>query len=217
MRNGKRMGATGTTKRARRAGVAAAALLVAAALGGAPSSSAAASAPLLQQETDTQYERARAALNRAEYARAVELLRSYRQEARNGRYVPESLYWEGFALSRMEGTRDLRQALDVLRRQLDEYPQAPTTADARALLARVHGELARRGDSESARWVYENTAESTRDRGREGADREEQETAREARRDEEKLAALQALMNMDSERAVPILERVVRNLSLIHI
>ncbi|MFW6089142.1 MAG: hypothetical protein ACODAB_05280, partial [Gemmatimonadota bacterium] len=64
-----------------------------------------ASAPAQQQEeAAADYERARQALNRAEYARAVELLRAYRQSSSEGRYLPESLYWEGFALSRMEGT-----------------------------------------------------------------------------------------------------------------
>ena len=173
-----------------------------------------AAAPAQQQEDEASahYERARQALNRAEYARAVELLRQYRQSSPNGRYLPESLYWEGFALSRMEGSMsNLRAALDVLRTQLERYESAAVSQDARALLARVHGELARRGDSESARWVYENTAEAT-DEGREHRDRDrDRDRDRGARTDEAKLAALQALMNMDSERALPILRRVVQN------
>lgn len=170
-------------------------------------------APALQQEdAAAHYERARQALNRAEYARAVELLRQYRQSSSDGRYLPESLYWEGFALSRMEGMSNLRAARDALRTQLERYENAAVSEDARALLARVHGELARHGDSESARWVYENTAEAARDVGREGADRDrDRDQDRDVRTDEAKLAALQALMNMDSERALPILRRVVQD------
>lgn len=162
-------------------------------------------APAQQQaEAAAHYERARQALNRAEYARAVELLQQYRQTSPEGRHVPESLYWEGFALSRMEGTSSLRAARGILRTQLERYENAAVSEDARALLARVHGELARRGDSESARWVYENTAEA----GREGEVRDREG---DARTDEARVAALQALMNMDSERALPILRRVVQD------
>lgn len=168
-----------------------------------------AAAPAQQQEAAAaHYERARQALNRAEYARAVELLRQYRASSSDGRYLPESLYWEGFALSRMEGMSDLREARDVLRTQLERYENAAVSEDARALLARVHGELARRGDSESARWVYENTAEAGQDESREDEARDRE---RDVRTDEAKVAALQALMNMDSGRALPILRRVVQD------
>lgn len=174
-----------------------------------PDLPASAPASAQQQEAAAHYERARQALNRAEYARAVQLLQQYRQSSPDGRYVPESLYWEGFALSRMEGTSNLRAAREALRTQLERYENAAVSEDARALLARVHGELANRGDSESARWVYENTAEDARG---EGADRDrDRDTERDVRTDEAKLAALQALMNMDSERALPILRRVVQN------
>lgn len=181
-----------------------------------PDLPAAAPAQAQQQEAAAvHYERARQALNRAEYARAVELLRLYRQSSPDGRYLPESLYWEGFALSRMEGTSNLRAARDVLRTQIERYENAAVSQDARALLARVHGELARRGDSESARWVYENTAEAARDEGRErevrDRDRGVRDRERDVRTDETKVAALQALMNMDSERALPILRRVVQD------
>lgn len=168
---------------------------------------------VMQQETRSQYEQARQALNQAQYERAVELFETYRRSNAEGRYVPESLYWEGFALSRMDGTSDLRRALDVLRTHLDRYPSAATSGDARSLLARVHGELAERGDSESARWIYENTAEDARDRARDRArdDGQGSRSQEELRSDEAKLAALQALMNMDSQAAVPILRRVVRD------
>lgn len=167
----------------------------------------------MQQETRSEYARARQALNQAEYERAVELFQAYRRADEAGRYVAESLYWEGFARSRMDGTSDLRAARDLLRIQLDRYPNATTTGDARSLLARVHGELAERGDSESVRWIYENTAEGSRDRAREGArsDRDTERSQENIRSDEAKLAALQALMNMDSKAAVPILRKVVRD------
>lgn len=173
-----------------------------------------------QQDADASYERGRAELNRANYERAAELLRGYREDVPQGRYVAESLYWEAFALSRMEGTANLKAALDAIRWQRERFPGAATASDAEALRARVHGELARRGDAESVRWVYENTEGGARDRARDARDRDREARDSEpsvrdrdsgARPDEAKMAALQALMNMDSQAAIPILRRVVQN------
>lgn len=187
-----------------------------------------------QQDAEAAYERGRAELNRGNYERAAELLRGYREGAPQGRNAGESLYWEAFALSRMEGTASLKAALDAIRWQRERFPGAATAPDAESLRARVHGELARRGDAESVRWVYENTEGGARDRAREARNQEreagdqqrevrDQERSqsdqerqlrvreREARPDEAKMAALQALMNMDSQAAIPILRRVVQN------
>jgi HEAT repeat protein len=194
-----------------------------------------------QQDSEAAYERGRAELNRGNYERAAELLGAYREGAPQGRNVGESLYWEAFALSRMESTASLKAALDAIRWQRERFPGAATAPDAQALRARVHGELARRGDAESVRWVYENTEDGAigrareareqereaREREREGREgerevrdgerevrdreREVRDREREVRPDEAKMAALQALMNMDSQAAIPILRRVVQN------
>lgn len=183
----------------------------------AASLEARAGAAMQQEASDgyEQYQEARRALNRAEYGRAAELLEQYRRSQSDGRYVPESLYWQAFALSRMENTSGMRTALDLLRRQLEEHRAAAVSEESRALMARIHGELARRGDEESARWVYENSAETVQGQARERSERErDRDTDRDQERtgpDETKLAALQALMNMDSEKAVPILRRVVQD------
>ncbi len=159
-------------------------------------------------EATVQYERARRALNAAEYTRAIELFRAYRSADSEVRYAAESLYWEAFALSRLDSSRHLKEALTALEMQMQRYPDASTSSDARALLARVRGELANRGDSESAEWVYREAAE--RDRNAERAIAEHQRQER-SQADETKLMALNALMQMDSERAIPILRKVVQD------
>jgi HEAT repeat protein len=187
-----------------------------------------------QQDAEATYERGRAELNRGSYERAAELLRAYREASPQGRNAGESLYWEAFALSRMESTASLKGALDAIRWQRERFPNAATASDAEALRARVHGELARRGDAESVRWVYQNTEDGARDEARAERDQERQvrdlereardaeregrelerdvgARERRARPDEAKMAALQALMNMDSQAAIPILRRVVQN------
>lgn len=155
-----------------------------------------------------QYEQARRALNAAEYTRAIDLFRAYRASDTGARYAAESLYWEAFALSRLDSSRYLKEALAALEVQMARYPNASTTNDAKALLARVRGELANRGDSESAEWVYREAAERDRE-----ADREPERYRRQERSqsDETKLMALNALMQMDSDKAVPILRKVIRN------
>ena len=159
-------------------------------------------APVVGQSADaqtaTRYQLARRALNAAQYTRAVDLFRTYRAEESEARYVAESLYWEAYALSRMESTRHWKRALAVLQMQMERYPRASTTNEAKALLAKVRGELANRGDSESAEWVYL------------AADRAEQEN-RQDDPDEIKLMALNALMQMDSDRAIPILRKLIEN------
>lgn len=158
----------------------------------------------VQESADELYESGRRALNDGDHQRAADLMRAYRERAEDGRHAAASYYFEAFALSRTQSTGNLRTARRLLERHAERYPGAATSADAAGLLARVHGELAQRGDSESARWVYERTEDDE-------ARRVRQDRGREAQTDEAKIAALQALMNMDSERALPILRRVVQN------
>ena len=152
----------------------------------------------VEQEKVAQYQLARRLLNSAQYSQAVDNFRLYRKADAGARYAAESLYWEAYALSRMESTRYWKEALAALDMQIKLYPGASTAADTKALLAKVHGELANRGDSRSAEWVY----------------REAEYAAQASRQDdpdETKLMALNALMQMDSDKAIPILRKLVEN------
>ncbi len=153
-----------------------------------------------EQEAATQYQTARRLLNSAQYTRAVDLFRAYRSAEPKARYAAESLYWEAFALSRMESTRYWKEALVALEMQRSRYPGASTRDDAKALLAKVRGVLANRGDSESAEWVYRETVRVS-----------ERVNVQDRSPDEAKLMALNALMQMDSDRAIPILRELVQN------
>jgi len=153
-----------------------------------------------QDEAATQYDVARRLLNSAQWMQAVDNFREYREADTGARYAAESLYWEAYALSRMESTRYWRQALAALDMQMKQYPAASTTADTKALLAKVHGELANRGDSQSAEWVY-----------RESEWAAQEQAEQDEGPDETKLVALNALMQMDSEKAIPILRKLIEN------
>lgn len=153
-----------------------------------------------QDPADSLYRAARSALNQEEYRRAVELFREVRERYPSSAYSAETYYWEAFSLYRSGGGDNLRTALSRLQTLEDRFPEARSAREAQALATRVRGELARRGDAEAAeRLAREATRERERDEGQTCAS-EEQDT---------RIAALNALLQMDAERAVPILRRVL--------
>jgi HEAT repeat protein len=149
-----------------------------------------------QDPADPLYRSAREALNRRDYPGAARLFQRIRQEHPGSRYAPDALYWEAFARYRTGAAGELRTALGALEVQRTRYPDAATRRDADALATRIRGELARRGDAGAARQV-ERTAASA---ARPGAPCGDQET---------QVAALNALLQMDAARALPILDRVL--------
>ena len=99
---------------------------------------------------DSLYRAARQALNQNEYDRAADLFRSIRDRYPRSTYVANTYYWQAFALYRTGSDDNLRAARTALQAQADRYPKATTSRDARVLLRRIQGELARRGDSDAA-------------------------------------------------------------------
>ena len=178
---------------------------------------------------DSLYRAARQALNQNQYDRAAELFRSIRDRYPRSTYVPNTYYWEAFALYRAGSDDNLRAARTALRAQADRYPKATTSRDARVLLRRVQGELARRGDSDAAEDINREAetaapaiaptpgtppiamapvgpttviaAPSGRRGGRSGSCDDDD--------DDMRIAALNAVLQMDPDRAVPLLKSVL--------
>ncbi len=132
------------------------------------------------------YEEARAALHDDNYRRAASRFGRVYEQYEDSQYAADALYWQAFSLYRMDRTKYLRRALDALVIRDDEYPDAGMQEEAMDLLTRVRGELAKRGDADAAERV-----------------------TRDAEQNELKMATLQALMNMNSDRAIPLLKRVL--------
>ena len=104
-------------------------------------------APWLQGDpADSLYRGARELLNRRDYRTAAQLFGQIPARFPRSGYAPDAFYWQAFALYRLGGDRELRLARDALRRQRDRFPKAATNGDAAALEQRIQGELARRGD-----------------------------------------------------------------------
>ncbi|HEX6059241.1 MAG TPA: HEAT repeat domain-containing protein [Gemmatimonadaceae bacterium] len=144
---------------------------------------------------DSLYRLAREALGGSDYARAASLFRRIHEEFPRSEYAADSYYWEAFALYRRGGSDDLRQAQTALDEQRRRFPRAGTRGDADALRARIVGARARGGNAEAAESLVK------------GAD--DAATSCPDEDDDERIAALNALLQMDEERAVPIIEKVL--------
>jgi HEAT repeat protein len=99
---------------------------------------------------DSVYRAARTALNGRDYRRAAEQFGAIGTRFPSSRYAPDAPYWQAFALYRLGSDQSLRLALTALEGQRRRYPTAATKGDAAALERRVQGELARRGDQNAA-------------------------------------------------------------------
>jgi HEAT repeat protein len=143
---------------------------------------------------DSLYRLARVTLNRGEYARAAQLFSEISQRFPNSVYAADARYWRAFALYRIGGTNDLRDALRALESAGPGYRQASLQADAAELTARIRGALAVRGDQTAAAFVK--SAANSGD----ACDREDLAV---------RIEALNSLGKTDPEATTPILRRVL--------
>ena len=160
---------------------------------------------------DSLYRLAREAMARGDYKRAAEIFHRIPERYPQSAYASQSIYYEAFALYRSGGDDDLSTARDRLK-QLKQKDAKIWKSDGAVLFTRVCGELAKRGDQDCAKSTYD-AAEGGNDvvsgqaltipgQGR-SCDPDADEN------NDERIMALQALLNMDAERAMPILKQVL--------
>ncbi|MGE5801941.1 MAG: HEAT repeat domain-containing protein [Gemmatimonadota bacterium] len=174
---------------------------------------------------DSVYRAARQALNDNDYERAAGLFKNLRDKYPRSSHVPNTYYWQAFALYRAGSDEQLRDARAALQTQARRYPKATTRRDAEALLRRVEGALAQLGDEEAAASTMEAvtaiapnvpqtpqpaqppqpaTAPTPRPgRHERSSDRCDDDD------DDIRIAALNAVLQMDADRAVPLLKSVL--------
>ncbi|HTR21245.1 MAG TPA: HEAT repeat domain-containing protein [Gemmatimonadales bacterium] len=155
---------------------------------------------------DSLYKAARSLVNRGSYTQAArtfaDLIKRYPKSA----YVPDSFYWQAFSLYKTGDASNLKRARTLLDYQKTHYPKAASAGDGRALYGQVQGQLAQQGDQDAIIWVSQNAkiaADSTRPAA--GS----QSCANGDDDDDPRMAALNALLQMDADRAVPILKKVL--------
>jgi HEAT repeat protein len=150
---------------------------------------------------DSLYRAARAALRRNDYTRAAGLFRQVRDQYPRSSYAPEAYYWEAFSLYRAGGKTNLQQAREVLKLQRQRHRREADGSDTRSLATRICGELARQGDSECAELITER-ANPTPPSTPTGTTCPREE-------DDMRIEALNAVLQMDADRAMPLLKRVL--------
>lgn len=160
-----------------------------------------------EDPADSIWRAAREAANRGNWRRAAELFARIVEEHPDSEYAGEALYWDAFARYRLGGEDDLEVALRLLGRQEREYPDA-VKADSRTLRTRIEGRLAALGNAGAAERVAAQAA-----RAAERVERvPEARTSQEGCPDEEddvRTAALNAMLHMDADQAMPLLKKVL--------
>jgi HEAT repeat protein len=161
-----------------------------------------------QDPADSLYRVAREQLNRGNYREAVRAFDRIGTEARFARseYRPAAFYWQAFALSRIGSDPELRQAQQQLDRLRSAYPRHELLDDAASLAATIDSRLARNGDAHARRALYESLAVATRnvDTAVRALDRQQQ-----CEDDDVRSVALNALLQMESANALPILRELM--------
>ena len=146
---------------------------------------------------DSLYTAARAAMAEQRYARAAELFHEITSRYPTSTYASTAAYYEAFSRSRMGSIDDLRQAYGIL--------TASTTSlskDAEALTAQICRQLVQKGDASCKRRLMykadskEPTTESTK-------------CPTEDDDNNIQIAALDALLQVAPEKAMPILKQVL--------
>lgn len=148
-----------------------------------------------QDPADSLYRAAREALNDEDYRRASRTFLQITDRYPRSAYAAQALYFRAFALYRLGREADLRDALDALEEHTSRFPNARTSDDAKQLTVRIQGRLAQLGDRQSAAAVTSEAAASTQ--------------CNSGDRDDVRGAAMDALLQMNSANALPIIKGVL--------
>src|SRR6266550_9180260 len=159
---------------------------------------------------DSLYRLAREAMSRGDYKRAAEIFHRIPERYPQSAYVGQALYFEAYSLYRSGGDEDLSSARDRLTQLKQRFP-AIAKKDGDPLLTRVCGELAKRGDESCAVSIDRKAQGDSDVTGGEtrivGQGRNCSPDADED--NDDRIAALNALLQMDADRAMPILQKVL--------
>ncbi|HVZ50074.1 MAG TPA: HEAT repeat domain-containing protein, partial [Gemmatimonadaceae bacterium] len=163
---------------------------------------------------------------------ATETFARIRSRYPKSAYVGDSYYWQAYALYQKGGSAALRDAVTLLDAQRNEQAGASTvrSGEAQRLATRIRGALAQSGDSQAAEEVIRRAdaavksagggasgsasdgSSSARRGARSGARGGRQSAAAAgcpAEEDDDRVMALNALLQMRSDDAMPLLKQVL--------
>lgn len=171
---------------------------------------------------DSLYRAGQRLLNRGRYAEAADSFAQLIRRYPRSQYTADAFYWQAFALYKTGDAGNYRAARRVLQQQKSRYPRAATAGDADALYWRIQGELARQGDPDAAQEIRRRAASAgvapvpptpptpqTPPTPPSAGGRTTQGSCPSDEDDDPRVAALNALLQMDAEAAVPILKQVL--------
>jgi HEAT repeat protein len=153
---------------------------------------------------DSLYRLAREALSRGDYKRAAEIFHSIPERYPQSAYAGQAMYYEAFSLYRSGGDDELSAARDRLNQLKQKYPSV-ATGDRTTLMTRVCGELAKRGD-EACTMLIDSAANKSSPKSSGGSG---STSSCPDENNDERIEALKALLQMDADRAMPILKQVL--------
>jgi HEAT repeat protein len=157
-----------------------------------------------EDAADSLYLAARAALNDRDYRRASSLFKQVVDKYPKSSRAGDSLYWRAWALYQLGNSNRSRSDLDDALASLDRYSanygkNAAMASDATDLHAQIRSAQARLGDADASADITKAA----------GGLRQQSRSCNTAD-DEMRTAALQGLLSMNSEDAIPILKDVLK-------
>lgn len=181
-----------------------------------------------QDPGDSLYRAGQRSLNRGRYSEAADAFAELIRRYPRSQYTADAYYWQAFALYKTGDASNYRAARGVLEQQKARFRRAATTGDADALYWRIQGELARQGDPDAAQAIRIRAASAgvapvpptpptppspptppTAPTSPVGGRQLSQASCPSDDDDDPRVAALNALLQMDAESAVPILKQVL--------
>jgi hypothetical protein len=155
---------------------------------------------------DSLYRLAREAMSRGDWKRAAEIFHRIPERYPQSAYAGQAMYYEAYSLYRSGGDDDLSNARDRLKDLQARYPSIAKSSDGATLATRVCGELAKRGDQTCASDIVQKaggaadvTPQPSQGRSCPSDDDD----------NDDRIAALNALLQMDADQAMPILKKVL--------
>ena len=170
-------------------------------------------APWAQADpADSLYRAARLAMSRGDFKRAAEIFHRIPERYPKSAYAGQSVYFEAYSLYRSGGHEELDMARERLLQLQKLYP-AIAKKDGDPLLTRVCGELAKRGDEPCTGLIgtiAEGDTDVTSGKTVTIPGSSSRNCSPDADEDtDDRIAALNALLQMDADRAMPILKKVL--------
>jgi len=138
-------------------------------------------------------------LNRGRYDDAATAFANLIKRYPRSNYTSEAYYWQAFALYKTGDAGNFGSARAALDYQRTRFPNA-RSRDAEALYAQIQVALAKQGDQPAVIWVRDHAKPDTTTHGPCTTSDDD---------DDPRIAALNALLQMDAESAMPILKQVL--------